>query len=102
MAYRVELTARAVGDLEMIYAHIAAATSRQALLWFRKLTATLESLETFPDRGAPAPEHPALRQLLYGTARARYRLIYLVDAEHQLVTVLHIRHGARAEAGDLV
>jgi mRNA-degrading endonuclease RelE of RelBE toxin-antitoxin system len=36
-----------------------------------------------------------LRQLLYGRRRYVYRIIYAIDEPGGVVTVLHIRRGAR-------
>ncbi len=53
------------------------------------------SLDENPGRGAAIPEDAALRHLLYGRKRNIYRIIYAIDEGRQVVTVLHIRHGAR-------
>jgi toxin ParE1/3/4 len=53
------------------------------------------SLDEHPARGAPIPENGNLRHLLYGRRRYRYRIICALDECDRIVTVLHIRHGAR-------
>ena len=93
MAYRVEVTDRARADLERLYAQIDASASPRARAWFQGLTKAINSLETLPERGTPLPDYSHLRQLLYGARRRVYRIVYVVD--HQVVTVLHIRHGAQ-------
>jgi plasmid stabilization system protein ParE len=96
MAYRVDLTERAARDLRRIYARIDAEGFDQARDWFNGLEDAVFSLGEYPSRGASIPEDRDLRQVLYGRKRHRYRIIYPVDESHRVVTVIHIRHGARA------
>lgn len=95
MAYRVDVTRRAERDLERIYLTIGADSSEQARNWFNGLERTVLSLDEHPARGAPIREGGALRHLLYGRKGHRYRIIYATDDASRIVTVLHIRHGAR-------
>jgi toxin ParE1/3/4 len=95
MAYRVDLTERAAGDLRRIYLTINAEETAQARVWFNGLEQAVLSLDENPARSAPAPEDAELRHLLYGRRRHRYRIIYSVDDASRVVTVLHIRHGSR-------
>jgi hypothetical protein len=53
------------------------------------------SLDQNPARGAVIREDANLRQLLYGCRRYVYRIIYAIDESASVVTVLHIRRGAR-------
>ncbi len=46
----------------------------------------------------PALEGGGLRQLLYGNKPHIYRVIFHVSADTETVTILHIRHAARAPA----
>jgi len=95
MAYRVEVTARAVRDLRRIYQSINAGNSGQAATWFNGLETLVFSLEEKPLRGAVVPENANFRQLFYGNMPYVYRIIYAVDDSRGAVRVLHIRHGAR-------
>ena len=90
MAYRVDLTDRAERDL------IYAADSGLARTWFNGLERAILSLDRHPSRHPAIPENAAPRHLLYRRRRNVYRVIYAVDDPAQIVTVLHIRHGARA------
>jgi len=99
MPYRVELTARADRNLRRIYREINANHSGQAHAWFNGLEAIILSLDEYPARGSVAPEGANLRHLLYGNKPHTYRIIYAVDEGQRVVTVLHIRHGAR-QSGD--
>jgi toxin ParE1/3/4 len=95
MAYRVDLTERAAQDLRRIYLTIDAENGTQARAWFNGLETAVLSLGEHPARCPRIPEDANLRHLLYGRRRHRYRIIYAIDEADQVVTVLHIRHGAR-------
>jgi len=95
MTYRVDLTNRAARDLRRIYRTINAEDASQAMLWFNGLEEAVLSLDEFPARGTPTPEDPSLRHIIYGRRRHRYRIIYAIDEPSNVITVLHIRHGAR-------
>ena len=104
MTYRVELTARAARDLNLLYEEKHAAESRAAARWFNGLEKAVYTLEVYPLRCAAAPESKkakrSLRHLLYGKKPHVYRVIYEIDERNKLVQVLTIRHGAM-EAADL-
>jgi toxin ParE1/3/4 len=95
MAYLVRMTDRALRDMEAIYEFVEADQSEKAFAWFRELAETIYSLERFPERGTPVPERWKLRQLLFGERPNTYRVIFTVDKRKRMVTVLHMRHGAR-------
>jgi toxin ParE1/3/4 len=96
MRYLVELTERAARDLGRLHRRIDAENSRRARDWINELEALVFSLDQSPGRGAACPEDKALRQLRFGRRRDVYRIIYAIDEERRIVTVLHIRHSARA------
>jgi toxin ParE1/3/4 len=100
MTYRVELTARAVGisglyNLRAIYRRIHADSSQQARDWFNRLEHAITTLDESPLRCPAAPDDPRFRHLLYGSGRDVYRVIFVVDEVRSIVTVVHVRHGAR-------
>jgi len=99
MAYRVDLTERAIRDLNRLYEGINAWDSAQARDWFDGLERTIFSLEEHPARAAKLPEDKSLRHLLYGRKRNIYRIIFAIDEKSKIVSVLHIRHGARTAFG---
>ena len=96
MPYLVRLSDRALRDLELIYEYVRAAQSDKAFAWFNGLEEAIYGLEKYPNRGAVTPERNNLRHLLYGKRAHIYRIIYRVDERRKAVTILHIRHGARA------
>ena len=95
MAYRVDLTQRAARNLRRIYQTINVEDAAQARTWFNGLEKMILSLDEHPARGAVIPEDDSLRHLLYGRRQHVYRIIYAIDEPNRVVTVLHIRHGAR-------
>jgi toxin ParE1/3/4 len=96
MPYRVNVTARAEQDLDTIYRFIQAEQSNQAAIWFNGLHEALQSLSSLPHRAPAVREDSTLRHLLYGNKPNVYRIIYSVDDRRATVTILTIRHGARA------
>ena len=95
MAYRVDLTERAARNLRRIYRTIDADASAQARGWFNGLEKAVFSLDEHPARAPIIPEDDSPRHLLYGRKPNVYRIIYVIDERNRVVTVLHIRHGAR-------
>lgn len=95
MAFRVDLTERAARDLAHIYEAINAIESERARAWFNGLEQVIRGLADYPARGTRAAEDGALRQVLHGRKGNVYRIIYGIDERRRIVTVLHIRHGAR-------
>jgi plasmid stabilization system protein ParE len=82
--------------MEAIFEFIQAETSSKAFDWFNELAGTVYSLEQFPERGTYVPENKKLRQLVFGRKPDTYRIIYSVDKRLGAVSILHIRHSARA------
>ena len=95
MAYRVDLTERAARDLGRIYRTINAEDSARARDWFNGLEKAVLSLDEHPARAPVIAEHDSPRHLLYGRKPNVHRIIYAIDERDGVVTVLHIRHGAR-------
>ena len=96
MQYLVNLTDRALRDMELIYEFVQADSSEKAFAWFNDLAEAIYSLERYPDRGAVTPESKKRRHLVFGKKPTTYRIIYTVDKRHAAVSILNIRHGARA------
>jgi toxin ParE1/3/4 len=90
------LTGRAVRDLERLYDSIHAATSQKAFEWFNKLVDTIYSLDHLPERGTVNPKNNTQRQLFFGDKAHIYKVVYDIDKRRRIVSVVHIRHGARA------
>jgi toxin ParE1/3/4 len=95
MIYRVEIQPRATKDLRGIYEYINAENSRLAHAWFNGLESAIASLDQNPLRCPITPENGGLRHLLYGRRPRIYRIIFAIDERHHVISVVHIRHGAR-------
>ncbi len=95
MTYRVDLTARAERDLRALFMVINAEHSARARAWLDGLERAILALEESPARHPTIREAAGLRHLLYGRGRNIYRVIFVIDDSRQVVTVLHVRHGAR-------
>ena len=96
MAYRVELTTRALRDLAGIYKRIEAETKARAARWFDGMEKAINGLEEHPNRAPVTPEDRALRHLLYDKKPNVYRIIYEIEEATSTVYVLHIRPPGRA------
>jgi plasmid stabilization system protein ParE len=101
MAYRVELSRRAKGDLQELYERVLADESVAARVWFDGLENAIASLQRFPRRCPIAPESStfglSLRHLLYGAKSDVYRIIYDLDENRRIVNVVTVRHGSMDE-----
>ena len=100
MAYRVELTPRAVHDLNGIYARVVREAPYRGPRWFDRLEQSILSLAHFPERCAAVPKlsnaRRTVRQFLFGGRRHAYRVYFtIIDS---VARVLHIRHAARKES----
>jgi len=95
MPYRVELSKRAILDLETIFDFVNAADSRMAAKWFNGLEKIILSLANLPYRGLSTDYDAGLRYLLYGNKPHVYRILYRIDETTKTVAIRHIRHGAR-------
>jgi plasmid stabilization system protein ParE len=99
MAYRVKLTPRAEQDLSRIYATITREAPYRGPKWFDRFEESILSLSNFPERCTIVPTlsnaQRTVRQLLFGRGRHVYRVYFAVFPE--VVSVLHVRHGARKE-----
>jgi plasmid stabilization system protein ParE len=105
--YQVRLTEPA--EIEIEAAYLGRMLGQQfADRWYAGLAQALDSLSQLPRRFPLAPESDALggsvRQMIYGTGRSAYRVLYRVlepeDDSPGIVRVLHVRHAARQRLGE--
>jgi plasmid stabilization system protein ParE len=105
MAHSVEITARALREIDEALEWLTERSQPAASRWHERLMEAVGSLEESPERYPLAPEsewYPGeLRQLLYGKRRGVYRILFEIRGE--TVYILRVRHGAQAllEPGDL-
>lgn len=94
MKYQVVITLRAQSDLQGIVEWIGQDSPENAENWLSCLLDAIDSLASFPQRCALAPEnefhdHEVRHLLLFG----EYRILFSTVESN--VLILHIRHGAR-------
>lgn len=93
MTFRVELSEAALADAKELYERVIVAAPFRGPLWYSRLLAAIESLQTFPQRCAFAPENNRfpieVRQLLFGRKPNVYRVIFTVEVNR--VYVFRIR-----------
>ena len=97
MTYRVIIQPNAEAEFDAAYEYRAAHAPQAAARWFAGMVEAIHPLEHFPARCPLAPENghfpEEIRQLLYGTRRDVFRILFTVRGDE--VHVLHIRHGAQ-------
>ena len=110
MTYRVILQRLAIEDLDNAFAWAAQKAPATAARWLERFQATLQRLDTNPQRCPLAREQRKLevelREILFGKRPNVYRVIFLIDGD--TVRVLRIRRAQRRpltrkqidEAGD--
>ena len=91
MAYRVDWSPRAVGDLEAIAQYIAADSAAYAAAVVKTILHTARSLSQFPHSGRVVPEiaDESIREWFAYS----YRVIYRIEAEG--ITIAAVVHGRR-------
>ena len=100
MEYRVETSDEAEAELDAAYLFFLQKSPDAAMRWYTSARAAIASLSTFPRRCPLARENASypgneIRQLLYGTGRSAYRILFTVFDDDGEIRVLQFRHGAR-------
>lgn len=98
MPYRVEITARALHEIDRQLAWLVDRSPSGAARWHEKLLSAVEGLEENPTRYSLAPENDwhlggELRQLLFGKRRGIYRILF--EIRGNVVYILRVRHSAQ-------
>jgi plasmid stabilization system protein ParE len=101
MSYLVNITARALGEIDEALGWLAERSLPAATRWYMQLMKAIRSLEDNPERCELAPEsdwYPGeLRQLLHGKRRGVYRVLF--EVRGGTVFVLRVRHHAQTLLG---
>lgn len=100
MAFRVEISPEALGNLDEIAVHIQQHGGfESAERWFNGMLVAIRSLGEMPGRCPLADESDDLqtevRLLLYGKRNRRYKVYFAIHHASATVRVFHIRHWAR-------
>ena len=102
MEYQVETSDEAEAELDSAYLFLLQRSPDAAIRWYMGARAAIASLSTFPRRcplagGNESYPNNEIRQLLYGTGRRTYRIVFTIFDNDGEVRVLHFRHGARQQ-----
>lgn len=97
MEYRVELSPRALVDIDDIVGHIHQHSPGNASRFRPRLFAKIGKLATFPRGYSRAPEAEHCSFDVRQSFVDRYRVLFTIRDMDSLVYVLTIRHGARRE-----
>lgn len=98
--YRVEWSDVASAEADAAYLFLSGRSPEAAARWYAGLLKAAGSLSVLPGCGTLAPEDAlyaghAVRQLVYGSGRGAYRLLFTVFEQDREVRILHVRHGAQ-------
>jgi plasmid stabilization system protein ParE len=98
MAFTVEITRRALLEIDQTLNWLAHRSPLAAARWHRQLLQAVSTLEANPRRCPLAPETDwsasgDLRQLLYGKRHGVYRIIF--EIRGTIVYILRVRHSAQ-------
>lgn len=97
MRYTVIILPTAKAEIKEAYQWIFDETPAQAAKWLSGISDAINSLSTFPERCALAPESNAfdveVRQLLYGKKHSIYRVLFTIKDD--TVFILRVRHSSR-------
>ncbi len=95
--YQIIIQPEAYEGMENGYEYIEQDAPENAARWAVGLMDTISSLKVFPSRCALAPENPfftqEIRQIFYGKGHSTYRILFTIS--ENIVSILHIRHGAQ-------
>jgi len=89
---RVRFALRALADLEAIFEYFDAQVPATTQGLRSAIERAIGGLEDFPYIG-PTTDEPGVRVLTL--ARQSYRIYYEVDAQAEVITILHVRHTSR-------
>jgi plasmid stabilization system protein ParE len=105
MAHAVEITARALREIDEALEWLAERSPAAAGRWHEQLMDAVRSLEDHPERCGLAPESEwfsgEIRQHLHGKRRGVYRILF--EIRGATVYILRVRHSPQAllEPGEL-
>ena len=98
MVFQVKTSKAAELQIETVYLWLEKRSKAYADEWFKGLMNAIASLQEKPQRCSLAIEHEVfteeVRQLLYGKARNKYRILFTIRED--IVYVLFLRHTSQA------
>lgn len=84
-----------MNDLAEILGHVAEEDAEAAARFGTSLLDHIDLLTRFPRLGGTVPKRPRVRKLVHSPILVYYR----IEKNRRLIEVLHLRHGARQQAG---
>ena len=97
MQHPVEITAKALNEIDEALAWYAGRSIKAAIRWYVKLMEAIRSLADNPERFGLAPESEScsaeIRQMLYGKRRGIWRVLFEIRGD--TVYILRVRHSAQ-------
>ena len=95
MAYRVDWARSGLADLQAVVRHIACDDPEAARRFGERLLVAVESVSEFPRLGKVVREFrdDTLREVVVPP----FRLVYEIDDNQKILTVLRVWHGARGD-----
>ena len=104
MAYSLEITDKALAEIEEALAFRVQRSIATGVRWYVKLMDAVRTLPDNPERWPLAAEsewHPGIREMIFGKKRNVYRILFEIRGD--TIYVVRVRHVAQIslEAGDL-
>lgn len=107
MTYRIDFSSQAQAEADAAFVNFAQFTTPEhAQAWYQGLIKAISSLQEMPRRCSLARENAffsqEIRQLLYGSGKTTYRILFTVLDEQTTPTVriIHIRNAAQRAIGE--
>jgi plasmid stabilization system protein ParE len=102
MTYRIDFSSQAQAEADAAFVNFAQFTTpERAQAWYQGLIKAISSLQEMPRRCSLARENAffsqEIRQLLYGSGKTTYRILFTVldDRPTPTVRIIHIRNVAQ-------
>lgn len=96
MTYALQITAKALREIDEALEWRAKRSMTAAVRWYVKLMEAIRSLADNPVQYGLAPESewfPGIRQAIFGKKRSAYRILFEIRGE--FVYILRVRYGAQ-------
>ncbi|NJR26665.1 MAG: type II toxin-antitoxin system RelE/ParE family toxin [Richelia sp. CSU_2_1] len=107
MTYRIDFSSQAEAEADAAFVNFARFTTpERAQAWYQGLIAAISSLQEMPRRCSLARENAfftlEIRQLLYGSGKTTYRILFTIldDRPAPTVRILHIRNALQRAIGE--
>ncbi|UNU25771.1 type II toxin-antitoxin system RelE/ParE family toxin [Microcoleus vaginatus HSN003] len=107
MMYRIDFSSTAQSEADAAFLNFSQFTTpERAQAWYQGLIKAISSLQEMPRRCVLARENAffsqEIRQLLYGSGKTTYRILFTIFDDQPIPTVriIHIRHALQRAIGE--